>query len=499
MELKFGTAGIRGIMGLEPGQMNLETVRLATRGVAGWLKGKMCAEPSTVPEPVEGTNNARDLLVIISRDSRNNSLAFAEETARTLEECGIRALMFEDIMPVPVLSFAVRYLHADAGVMITASHNAKEYNGYKLYGATGGQILPEDAEVVQAEIRKVPEEVHQEPVEGWHPTYVPDEVYHAYLDAMRRASNAPQSAESVQSGQECSEDQKTAENGDFRPLSVIYTPLNGSGRRPAIETLTADGYDLFVVPEQEMPDGNFTTTGQPNPEFESVYRLALEYAREKQPDIIVATDPDCDRVGAMAKMNQKEPSPTVQYRLLSGNDLGVLVLSYLCATRDMKGKSLVSSFVSTPLADRLAAVHGMNVIKTPVGFKFIAENMDKLQEDFGYGFEESNGMIVGLYARDKDGVVGARLICQAADYFRKKGSCAAVELDRLNAEYGPVFSKTIDVRIAPDAPKPETTVKEYDDGSKVVIRPSGTEPKIKYYFFTPSMERMKELQDQILG
>ena len=494
MELKFGTAGIRGIMGPEPGQMNLETVRLATRGVAGWLTGKKGAEHSTVPavaEPVEAVEGTKkDLLVIISRDSRNNSLAFAEETARTLEECGIKALMFEDIMPVPVLSFAVRYLHADAGVMITASHNAKEYNGYKLYGATGGQILPEDAEVVQAEIKAIPalRQAQEPPVEGWRPKYVPDEVYHAYLDAMRRASNAPQSAESVQGGQECSKDQKTAENGDFcQPLSVIYTPLNGSGRRPAIETLTADGYDLFVVPEQEMPDGNFTTTGQPNPEFESVYRLALEYAKEKQPDIIVATDPDCDRVGAMAKMNQKEPSPTVQYRLLSGNDLGVLVLSYLCATRDMKGKSLVSSFVSTPLADRLAAAHGMNVIKTPVGFKFIAENMDKLQEDFGYGFEESNGMIVGLYARDKDGVVGARLICQAADYFRKKGSCAAAELDRLNAEYGPVFSKTIDVKIAPDVPKPETTVTEYDDGSKVVVRPSGTEPKIKYYFFASSL------------
>ena len=160
MELKFGTAGIRGIMGPEPGQMNLETVRLATRGVAGWLTGKKGAEHSTVPavaEPVEAVEGTKkDLLVIISRDSRNNSLAFAEETARTLEECGIKALMFEDIMPVPVLSFAVRYLHADAGVMITASHNAKEYNGYKLYGATGGQILPEDAEVVQAEIKAIP-------------------------------------------------------------------------------------------------------------------------------------------------------------------------------------------------------------------------------------------------------------------------------------------------------------------------------------------------------
>ncbi|MBR3394699.1 MAG: phospho-sugar mutase [Firmicutes bacterium] len=503
MELKFGTAGIRGIMGPEPGQMNLETVRLATRGVAGWLKGKTCAEP------VEAQ---KDLLVVISRDSRNNSLAFAEETARTLEECGIRALMFEDIMPVPVLSFAVRYLHADAGVMITASHNAKEYNGYKLYGATGGQILPEDAEVVQAEIKAVDAKLSTfpEPVEGiksdsqnpdaalrqaQRPKYVPDEVYHAYLDAMRRASNAPQSAESVQGGQECSEDQKTAENGDFRPLSVIYTPLNGSGRRPAIETLTADGYDLFVVPEQEMPDGDFTTTGQPNPEFESVYRLALEYAKEKQPDIIVATDPDCDRVGAMAKMNQKEPSPTVQYRLLSGNDLGVLVLSYLCATRDMKGKVFVSSFVSTPLADRIAKAHGMEVIKTPVGFKHIAAEMDKAQENFGYAFEESNGMILGLYTRDKDGVLGARLICQAADYYRHQGSSAAEALDAVNEQYGPIFAKTIDVVVDPAAPKPETKVHEFDDGSKVVVRPSGTEPKIKYYFFAPSPERLNDLRN----
>ena len=359
--------------------------------------------------------------------------------------------------------------------------------------------------MVQAEIKAVPELVEGTNVDSQNPDaalrqaqrpkYVPDEVYHAYLDAMRRVSNAPQSAENMQSGQECSEDQKTAENGDFRPLSVIYTPLNGSGRRPAVETLTADGYDLFVVPEQEMPDGNFTTTGQPNPEFESVYRLALEYAREKHPDIIVATDPDCDRVGAMAKINQKEPSPTVQYRLLSGNDLGVLVLSYLCATRDMKDKVFVSSFVSTPLADRIAKAHGMEVIKTPVGFKHIAAEMDKAQENFGYAFEESNGMILGLYTRDKDGVLGARLICQAADYYRRQGSSATEALDAVNEQYGPVFTKTVDVVVDPAAPKPETKVHEFDDGSKVVVRPSGTEPKIKYYFFAPSPERLNDLRN----
>ena len=456
MELKFGTAGIRGIMGPEPGLMNNETVRLATQGVAGWLKA---------------THGDKDLLVVISRDSRNNSLEFALETARTLEECGIRALMFEEIMPVPVLSFAVRYLKADAGVMITASHNAKEYNGYKLYGATGGQVLPEDADVVQAEIGKVSELAGETgKATDFTPAYVPKEVYNAYIEAMREASNATQPTE-----------------GDL--LKVIYTPLNGSGFRPVTETLAADGYDLFTVPEQEQPDGNFTTTGQPNPEFPAVYRLALEYAKEKQPDIIVATDPDCDRVGSMVKTEDG-------YRLLSGNDQGVLVLSYLCETRDMSGKTFISSFVSTPLADRIAKAKGMDVEKTPVGFKFIAAGMDRTQEQFGYAFEESNGMIIGQYARDKDGVVGARLLCQAADYYRKKGSSAAEELDRLNAEYGPVFSKTVDFVIGPDDEKPETTVNEYDDGSKVVVRPSGTEPKIKYYFFAPSEKRLSELREE---
>ena len=462
MELKFGTAGIRGIMGPEPGLMNNETVRLATLGVAGWLKTN---------HGDGGVSGDKDLLVVISRDSRNNSLEFALETARTLEECGIRALMFEEIMPVPVLSFAVRYLKADAGVMITASHNAKEYNGYKLYGATGGQVLPEDADVVQAEIGKVSELACETGKSAdFTPAYVPEEVYNVYIEAMREASNATQPT-----------------GGD--PLKVIYTPLNGSGFRPVTETLAADGYDLFTVPEQEQPDGNFTTTGQPNPEFPAVYKLALEYAKEKQPDIIVATDPDCDRVGSMAR------TADGSYRLLSGNDQGVLVLSYLCETRDMSGKTFISSFVSTPLADRIAKAKGMDVEKTPVGFKFIAAGMDRTQEQFGYAFEESNGMIIGQYARDKDGVVGARLLCQAADYYRKKGSSAAEELDRLNAEYGPVYSKTVDVKVDPDADKPETTVTEFDDGSKVVVRPSGTEPKVKYYFFAPSTERIEDLRN----
>ena len=295
MELRFGTSGIRDVMGPGPGQMNRETVRLATLGAAGWLGGKG--------------------LVVISRDSRNNSLAFALETARTFERCGIRALMFEDIMPVPALSFAVRYLHADAGVMITASHNSKEYNGYKLYGPTGGQLLPEEAAVVQEEIKAVPAEAltpPQDEEDAYVPSYVPEEVYGAYLAAMRSASDAPKGRA-----------EETEETVPCPPLSVIYTPLNGSGRRPAIETLTADGYDVFTVPEQEWPDGDFTTTGQPNPEFASVYRLALDYAKTRRPDVIIATDPDADRTGVMSR------TPDGSFKTISGNQMGALLLDYI--------------------------------------------------------------------------------------------------------------------------------------------------------------------------
>ena len=544
MELQFGTAGIRGIMGPAPGQMNEETVRAASLGVAGWLKKRRSAAQVAAQDAA-----AEAPLVLIARDSRNQSLAFAMETARTLQSCGVRALLFEDICPVPVLSFAVRHLHADAGVMITASHNPKEYNGYKLYGPSGGQVLPEDAQIVQEEIRKASEFFERTggekagfaSEEAFEPSYVPDEVYHAYLDALRSASNAPKQGETMHvDAQEC----KAQENGNFGRLEslkkgeafeqpapsgalrVLYTPLNGSGLKPVSELLAADGYEMFVVPEQAQPDGDFTTVGQPNPELASAYRLALEYAREFQPDLILATDPDCDRVGAMVPAAQSvaqkssgsqgdaASDETLRYRLLSGNDLGVLVLSYLCDTRDMSGKTFISSFVSTPLADRIAEAHGMSVRKTPVGFKHIAAGMDELQEAFGFAFEESNGMILGLYTRDKDGVLGSRLICQAADYYRthrpggallsscdtgKAISCepgALSALAALNEAFGPVCAKTVDVAADPNAPKPETKTFDYDDGSRVVVRPSGTEPKIKYYFFAPSAERLQDLKRQ---
>ena len=487
-ELKFGTSGIRGTMGDGSGRMNLKTIRLVTMGLGKYLKE---VKPEETP------------VVAVSRDSRNNSLEFARETVRTLKGMGIDARMFEDILPVPALSFAVRYLKADAGVMITASHNPKEYNGYKVYGPTGSQILDEAAEKIQKYISEIPEDCC-----SIYPSccddqieYIDASVYDAYIEAMDDVVNsisAGATAETPAGGGR----NACACGGREDSLNVIYTPLNGSGAKPAIQTLNGDGHEVFTVPEQERPDGNFTTCGQPNPEFERVYERALKYAQDaykagSPADIIIATDPDADRVGAMVLKNpagsKDGASETPEYRLLSGNDLGTLVLDYICSACDTRGKALVSSFVSTPLADRVAAAHGMDVKKTPVGFKYIAAYMDELQGGFGFGFEESNGMVAGLYTRDKDGVLGARLVCMAAEAQKKLGKTLSDRLDEINAQYGPVVCKTIDKIVDPDAPKPETTVTDLEDGSRVVVRPSGTEPKIKYYFFAPGESRLQEL------
>lgn len=484
-ELKFGTAGIRGIMGPGAGLMNTETIRLATMGLGKYLLA-----------------SKKEPLVVVSRDSRNNSKEFAETTVKTLKAMGIKAMMFEDIMPVPVLSFAIRHLKADAGVMITASHNSMEYNGYKVYGPTGGQILEEAAEAIQESIKALDSLVTGDMA----PDYVPEAVYSAYIEAQNAAveellGEAKKAAESADSGEiHCS-----ACNPDPEALTIIYTPLNGSGRKPAMEVLCSDGNQVFMVPEQTDPDGDFTTCGQPNPELEKVYELALKYAAKNPADMIIATDPDADRVGSMVLANPEfaagstahRPPAVLSYKLLSGNDLGVLVLDYLCSAGELKGKTMVSSFVSTPLADRMAKARGMEVIKTPVGFKYIGAQMDKLQDKFAFGFEESNGMLAGLYARDKDGVLGARLIARAAAALKKQGKTLAGRLEELNKEYGPVICKTVDVTIEPDAPKPETRTIDFEDGSRVVIRPSGTEPKIKYYFFAGSEERLAELMAEI--
>lgn len=513
-KLKFGTAGIRGIMGDGPGEFNLATIELLSRALARFLlkefaDGKLEAEEKpelkekdikkTSGEEAESADSACKCggaknapLVIIARDSRNNSFEFALKTAKTLKAEGVKVLMFEEIMPVPVLSFAVRHLAADAGIVITASHNPKEYNGFKVYGPHGGQVLEDAANGIQREIELlqvdfVPESGGEEPGKIPSEFIIDEEVYEAYKEAMKEASDYDEPASSE--------------------LSVIYTPLHGSGRRPVSEVLREDGFNLFVVPEQEEADGDFPSSGQPNPEFLSAYKVALEHAARRaaegmESDIIIATDPDCDRVGAMCKAAQATPGAenasgaASEYRLLSGNELGSLVLAYICEKANMKGKVFVSSFVSTPLADRIARANGMQVVKTQVGFKYIAEQMDLAGENFAFSFEESNGMLAGLYARDKDAVLGARLICKAAACLKAEGKTLADKLEELNELYGPVLSRTISVALQPGEEKPETQIEDFDDGSRVVIRPSGTEPKIKYYFFASCEKRLESLIEE---
>lgn len=473
--LKFGTSGIRGIMGPGRNQLNIDTIKRATQGLADYLNEKS-ERPS----------------VIISFDSRNNSREFAECTASVLAANGIDTDIFREITPVPVLSFAIRRLGCTAGVMITASHNSREYNGYKVYGASGGQILDKEAAEVMTKIEAVtPERIkHVSFAEALAGSccYAPDELYEEYLAAVRSAVPFP--------------------GGDR--LSVIYTPLNGSGRKPVHDLLAEEGFEVFTVPQQAEPDGNFTTCPYPNPEKEDVYRLALEYAKERGADIITATDPDCDRVGAMAFDGD-------EYVLLSGNDLGALLLEYICSTSDdVKGRTVVSTIVSTPIIDRIAEHYGAEVIRTLVGFKYIGRKMDELQEKFLFGFEESNGFLTGTYARDKDGAAGVKLICRMAAFYREKGLTLMDALEQIYEKYGAVMTHTVNYNIGsseereavmrevrnrqklcrvfghvagymdymtPDTGLPKSDIVSFqlEDGSGMIIRPSGTEPKIKLY------------------
>lgn len=477
-DLLFGTAGLRGIMEAGTNRMNVHVVRRATQGLANYLL-KQTPAPSAV----------------ISYDSRLQSKDFAESTARVLAANGIQTYLFPELMPVPLLSFAVRHLCCDAGIMITASHNPKAYNGYKVYNRTGGQILDAEADAILKEIEAidifqgVKDCSLQEAFDGCC-SYVDPSVYEAYLQTMNDASNiSPE-----------------------RDLTIVYTPLNGSGRRPVQDALTANGFTFTTVKAQEEPDGNFTTCPSPNPEKEEVFQLALADARAANADIIIGTDPDCDRVGTMVKHGE-------DYVLLSGNEIGALLLQYLCQnTDDLSGKYVCTSMVSTLLTNAIADSFGLTVKRTHVGFKYIGEQMELDPDGFLFGFEESNGYLVGTYARDKDGVVAAKLLCQMAAHYKSRGMTLVDLLESLYEKHGYVLDKTTTITVSSqeesqnimktlrdtDAVKsafdgltgctdyadktldtglPAANVIKMDfaDGCRLIVRPSGTEPKVKIY------------------
>ena len=496
--LKFGTAGLRGVLGAGSNRMNIYVVRQATQGLANWVR-------------TQGGNQ----LVAISYDSRINSDVFARTAAQVLAANGIKVRIYDALMPVPALSFATRYYGANAGIMVTASHNPAKYNGYKAYGPDGCQMTDDAAAIVYAEIQKTDILTgaklisFEEGLEKGLIEYVGDDCKEALYDAIK--------ARSVRPGL-C----KTA------GLKLVYSPLNGSGLVPVTRVLRDIGIDdITIVPEQQYPDGNFPTCPYPNPEIFEALRLGLELAKSSGADLMLATDPDADRVGIAIKC------PDGSYELVSGNEVGVLLLDYICEGRIEKGTMpknpvAVKSIVSTPLADAVAANYGVEMRSVLTGFKWIGDQIAGLEakgevDRFIFGFEESYGYLAGPYVRDKDAIIGSMLICEMAAYYRSIGSSIKERLEAIYAKYGRYLNKVDSfefpglsgmdkmtgimesllkeppkeiggykvVRVT-DYKKPQETglpaanvlIYALEGGATVVVRPSGTEPKIKTYFTT---------------
>ncbi len=498
LALKFGTAGLRGVLGAGTNRMNIYVVRQATQGLANWVK-------------TQGGSQT----VAISYDSRLKSDVFAKTAAGVLAANDIQVRIYDALMPVPALSFATRYYKCNAGVMVTASHNPAKYNGYKAYGPDGCQLTDDAATVVYEEIQKTDVLTgakymsFAEGVEKGLIHFVGDDCKKALYDAIESRQVRPGLC-------------KTA------GLKLVYSPLNGSGLVPVTQVLKDIGVtDITIVPEQEYPNGYFTTCSYPNPEIFEALELGLNLAKEKGADLMLATDPDADRVGIAMKC------PDGSYELVSGNEVGVLLLDYICAGRIEKGTMpenpvAVKSIVSTPLADAVAKHYGVELRNVLTGFKWIGDQIAKLEADgevdrFIFGFEESYGYLAGPYVRDKDAVIGSMLICEMAAYYRSIGSSLKQRMEEIYSEYGRYLNKVdsfefpgltgmdkmasimqglrdnppteiggVKVVKATDYKKTEETglpaanvlIYSMEDGATVIVRPSGTEPKIKTYFTT---------------
>ena len=496
--LKFGTAGLRGVLGAGTNRMNIYVVRQATQGLANWVK-------------TQGGSQS----VAISYDSRINSDVFAKTAACVLAANGIHVRIYDVLMPVPALSFATRYYKANAGIMITASHNPAKYNGYKAYGPDGCQMTDDAAAIVYAEIQKTDVLTgakltsFEEGLSSGMIQYVGEDCKEALYDAIK--------ARSVRPGL-C----KTA------GLKLVYSPLNGSGLVPVTRVLHDIGIDdITIVPEQQYPDGHFPTCPYPNPEIFEALKLGLELAEKSGADLMLATDPDADRVGIAIRC------PDGSYELVSGNEVGVLLLDYICQGRIEKGTMpanpvAVKSIVSTPLADAVAKSYGVEMRNVLTGFKWIGDQIAQLEaagqvDRFIFGFEESYGYLAGPYVRDKDAIIGSMLICEMAAYYRSIGSSIKERLEEIYAKFGRYLNKVDSfefpglsgmekmagimdgLRKNPPAeiggyrvvsvtdyqdtektglPKANVLIYALEGGATVVVRPSGTEPKIKTYFTT---------------
>lgn len=482
-DLEFGTGGLRGIMGIGTNRMNVYMVRKATRGLAEYLL----------------LNNAvvKEKGVVIAYDSRNHSKEFAQVAALSLCEQGIKVFLFRELEPTPVLSFAVRLLHAVAGIVITASHNPKEYNGYKVYDFNGCQVLPDEAEKISEKIRQVEhyldceslslKEAEQQGLFQWLDEHVEEQFVETILEEQQPAKE--------------------------KSISIVYTPLYGTGNRPVQSILKAAGVnELHIVKEQQYPDGDFPTVKVPNPEDESALELGIRTAEQLKADLVLGTDPDCDRIGVAVRGKD-------EYVLLSGNQIGALLVNYILEERKSEltpNSYIVKTIVTGDLGARIAAKQGIKVKEVLTGFKYIGALMDN---DFVFGYEESFGYLVGQHARDKDAVVASLLICEMTERYKKQGMTLLDGLEQLYYHYGyskdslesitlpgidglvrrkeimkklrgtivelggQKIQKVLDYQTGIDGLPSSNVLKMYfEDGSWIAVRPSGTEPKIKIYY-----------------
>lgn len=504
-ELKFGTAGLRGIIGAGTNRMNVYTVRRATQGLANFLN-KTCKNAS----------------VAISHDSRIKADVFARESARVLAANGIKAYISTELEPTPVVSYAVRALKSAAGIMVTASHNPAKYNGYKCYGSDGCQMTDASADAVYEEILKVDYfngdiklVDFEEGLKSGMIEWIGDDLYETYLDNVRKQSVNPDMCKG--SG-----------------LKVVYTPLNGAGNKLVREILSRIGIEnVVVVPEQEMPDGNFPTCPYPNPEIKEALAVGLALCEKEQADLLLATDPDSDRVGIAVKTKDG-------YRLMTGNETGIMLINYLLSTRKEKGTLpenpiAVKTIVTSKLVEKICEKYGCELKNILTGFKYIGEQILLLEQKgeenrYVFGFEESYGYLAGTYVRDKDAVVASMLICEMAAYYRQQGKSLDEVMTEIYEEYGYYLNRTDSYEFdgaagmakmadimdgfRKEPPKevagykvteiadylnscqkdvatgeqteinlPKSNVLSYslEGGMGVIVRPSGTEPKVKVY------------------
>jgi phosphoglucomutase len=530
-DLAFGTGGLRGIIGAGTNRMNCYTIARATQGLADFAKMKAAGKSPSVA---------------IAYDSRHKSAYFARIAAQVLAANGVKCHIFSELMPTPMLSFAVRKLGCDAGIVVTASHNPAQYNGYKAYGSDGCQLSLEDSEVVINRISKldlfndIKTMDFDEAYDKGLITRIDNDVIDEYFANVKN--------QSIHKG-------ICAGSG----LRVVYTPLNGAGNKQVRRILKEIGIkDVIIVPEQEHPDGAFPTCPYPNPEFREALELGLAVCRREKPDLLLATDPDCDRVGIAVK----DDSSPDGYALFSGNEIGAMLLEYICRERKALNTLplkpvTVKSIVSSTIADKIADRYGVQMIDTLTGFKFIAGIAGQLEKQgevarYIYGFEESYGYMAGSYVRDKDAVCACMLICEMAAFYRKNSMSLIDARRKMYEDYGYYYHYTQNVKFegvsgmktmkaimdslrkdypkqldelrvvkfydylartitdaknpkaAPqsiDLPKSNVIKMVLEDGSVVICRPSGTEPKLKIYYtcIGENPEKSARLQERLMG